>query len=110
MNSDTGIERAELGNDIAQIGAELDRYYGNRPGTALRGIYFWHYGADLGVDTLAGLHRDAAGFLADAWARRCCLCGHDLYDDADVNANVCDRCRPVIGGRPRQPGGAHNTA
>jgi len=56
-----------LREEIYQIGRQIDRRLGNRPGTAERGIYFWLWPPDslndLGV--LARLHADAIEFLHD---------------------------------------------
>jgi len=60
-------EAQVLREEIYEIGRQIDRRLGNRPGTAERGIYFWLWPpdslTDLGV--LAQLHGDGIEFLHD---------------------------------------------
>jgi len=60
-------EAESLRAEISDLGHQIDRRLGNRPGTAERGIYFWHWPPDavVSVDVLTRLRRDAAQFLHD---------------------------------------------
>jgi hypothetical protein len=60
----------ELKAGIAAAAAKLDARYGNPPGVALRGIYFWFYPPEdvTGIDVLENLHADAIRFVAAAAA------------------------------------------
>ena len=53
--------------EITALCAQVDLRLGNPPGTAERGIYFWHWPPDSVTDpaVLARLHADAVALLFD---------------------------------------------
>jgi hypothetical protein len=57
-----------LREEIAAICKQMDRRYGNPPGTSERAVYFWWWPADEvhNVDVLEALHSDAVRFLLKA--------------------------------------------
>lgn len=51
--------------EIHAIAAQIDTRIGKPPGTALRGIYFWHWPpGSQSADVLTQLHADAVTMLA----------------------------------------------
>jgi hypothetical protein len=65
---------ARLVAEISRICHAADLIRGNRPGTAERGLYFWHYEDDpnfrysLDILDLQAFRRDAVEFLNDTLA------------------------------------------
>jgi hypothetical protein len=59
------IEAESLRAEIFDLGQQIDRRLGNRPGTAEKAVYFWHWppNPNTGVDVLTRLHADAVEFL-----------------------------------------------
>ena len=49
---------------IGELCAQTDLHLGNPPGTAERGIYFWHWPPEIpGAETLTALYADAVELL-----------------------------------------------
>ena len=58
-------EAQQLITDIKSISAQIDRRLDNKPGTAERGLYHWHWPPTptTSIEVLTNLHADSVAFL-----------------------------------------------